>query len=103
MKAPERRLPVLVGDWPNPAGFVDIGTIAADGIKYANDDCRAVGGYPVKPPPIRTLQDSYSMSITVSLEQFDRALVGAIIGDPLMWLAYEARRINPHWYLEGDQ
>lgn len=101
MKATEQRLPVMVGDHPNLIGFVDIGTIAEDGIRYANDDCRAVGGYPVKPPPIWTGR-SVRMSLKVDFTGFDPMVLAAIVGGPLGLLAYEASHIDPHWYLNGD-
>lgn len=93
MKAAEQRLPVMIGDHPNPVGFVNFGTLAEDGIKLKRpngDQLLARGGRSVR------------LDLKVDFTGFDRALVGAIMGDPLALLAYQARRINPHWYLDGD-
>jgi hypothetical protein len=83
---------VWVGDHPNPVGFVDVGTIAADGIKLkhpADGDRR-----------IRTTGSAY-VSIRVDFTAFDPLVLAAIFS-PLAALALQFRRITAHWYLQGD-
>lgn len=97
MKSTERHLAVMAGDWPNPIGFVDIGTIADAGLTPAEQ----VLAYeqPVV-DKVRTLQARHTVSLTFALEQINHAALEILFG-PLALLAWQFRRINPHWYLEG--
>jgi hypothetical protein len=89
------------------AGFKPLGYIKSDGLKF-----KPAGGgripddgdgllAPVSRDCVIHGQASYTVSVRVQFTGFDRTLILAMTGDPLALLAYEARRINPHWYLEG--
>jgi hypothetical protein len=92
----------MAGDWPNPVGFLDIGTVAADGFKERSrrsrpgDDRKAWDSQTV-----RTLQSHAYIEIKVDFSGFDEVLLRALWGDPLAYLAWQFRAINPHWYLNG--
>lgn len=90
---------VLVGPGGGD-GFRPLGHITADGITTtprAGGDFPAWGGQAV-----RTAQSRCSITINVNFQHFDSPLWAAICGDPLAALTLAFRRINPHWYLEGD-
>jgi hypothetical protein len=50
---------------------------------------------------IAALQDEYSVSFTFTIVDIKPWLVA--IGDPLAVLWWEMGKINPHWYLRGDE
>lgn len=56
MKSPQQ-LPVRVGDWPNPVGFVDIGHLTEDGIKTRRPHVPDSPLSPVSQKRIRALHD----------------------------------------------
>lgn len=101
MKAPAaQRLPVMVGDSSSPVGFVGIGTLGPDGFK----ERRRTGGdrKAWDDQTVRTLQSRAYIEIKVDFTGCDETLFRAICGDPLAYLAWQFRRLDPHWYLNGN-
>jgi hypothetical protein len=100
MKMPDTRLPVKLVGFREPIGFVDVGTIVGDGPRMKparGGDVPAFGGDRI----IAALQPGVHVSLTVDFAGVD-PLVFAALNSPLAYLALQARRINPHWYLESD-
>lgn len=46
-------------------------------------------------------QSKHTMSVRFSLDQFSPEILAAMLG-PQVALAMQFSRINPHWYLEGN-
>jgi hypothetical protein len=54
-------------------------------------------------PKVAVLQDEYTVSFTVDFAYgFDPVVLLAILGHPLAVLWWEMRKINSHWYLQGE-
>jgi hypothetical protein len=88
-----QRLPVRVGDSSSPVGFVDIGTLGPDGFterRRAADDVKARGG-----KTVHALQSRAYIEIKVDFTGCDATLFRAICGDPLAYLAWQFRALNP--------
>lgn len=84
-----------------PVGFRDLGVTNAEGFILKGtpdgyDHCRTFGG-----DIVRT-HARYRLELKVDFQTVDRTVLLALCGDPLARLALQARRINPHWYLNGD-
>ena len=94
VKPTVRFLPTVAYAWGT--GFRHLGRISDDGIPAESDndgDIPAFGGR-----TIRTVQSGHA-TITITV---DRTLIADLLG-PLYALAWDARRIDPHWYLRGDE
>lgn len=79
------------------SGFVDLGYVSSGGIKRkpATHDIPAWGNKVV------VLQDSYSVSLDVFFD-FVHPDFWALVFGPQYAAAQMFSRIDPHWYLRGD-